>query len=673
MVKQRGARKKTRKGALGAAPGAKKGGGAAAAGGATPPLFKKLESTDDDEREHGCLAIASLAAEGSKEIQELLRHGAIEALTLRLTDHLLRVRLAAAAAVRAMVAAGGGTVCSAILSSGMVGALVAQLQDSGQGGTGSATVTEAPEGREAALDQLLVQVILTLTLCCQSSSEAVEALTERPVLDVCLAFLRPSTADGAAAPRAPLVEMVTLLLTLVEDNPSAVAYLTQPPASAPALVLLALGQMPSAPPLLQALTASTVVSLALQQRGDPRAPLAQAVEGWAWSTLSSIATADSLGAFGAAVATPAQLVTMLPAARAQLKSLEALNDAVFEEVDGAVSSGLPLLETLLPRCLAIPDAGANAAAVGAIAAAAAQSEANNTAQAEAAATNPEGADPATAANAAAATAAGGGAQSMTMLQGGYQGFDEEGAVVSELWSLVRAVPTHACRCVANLLANEQRINGSQLESLPRSAVWEPLLAAWLATSSSVATAAAAAAAGAAAPAGNGNGDVEACELLDAITGALLAMLQRLPALAASVAASEPEVSAILQAAGAQHAKARTHALSMLAVVGVHLTSVDALVAAGTAALTSVVDGRWPAATLLAALEVLFDVFGGDQPALQPAAQKLGLAAKLSVVRSFVEQRLSAAEAEADAMQDGSASAALANYGAFVDYAAGNLG
>ena len=57
----------------------------------------------------------------------------------------------------------------------------------------------------------------------------------------------------------------------------------------------------------------------------------------------------------------------------------------------------------------------------------------------------------------------------------------------------------------------------------------------------------------------------------------------------------------------------------------------------------------------------------EQPSLPEAARKLGLAAKLGVVRVFVEQRLTAAAAEGGG-GDGSAGAALANYGAFVDYA-----
>ena len=680
MVKQRGSRKKTRKGAMGARQGGTKGAnGGAAASSDTPPLFRKLVSADDDEREHGCLAIASLASEGTKAIQELLQYNAVEALTIRLTDHLLRVRLAAVGALRGMVSAGGGTVCSAILSSGTVGMLVAQLQDSGPAGTGSATVTESPQGRDVLLDQLLVQVLLTLTLCCQSSAEAVEALTERPVLEACLAFLRQPTAAGAGPLRAPLVEMVTLLLTLVEDNPAAAAYLTQPAATAPALALLSLGQTDGAPPLLQALCASTVTSLVQQQpTNDPTAPLSQGAEGWAWSTLSSLAAADSLGAFGAALkqATPAQqMVLMLPSARAQLKSLEALTDAVFDEQSRAVSCGLPLLEALLPRCLAIPDDAANATAAAAIAAAADSTASKAEGEASSADMAAEGDDAAAAAAAAApaATAGAAAAGGTTLLQGGAVGFDDLGSSMGELWSLVRAVPAHACRCTANLLANEQRLTGDQLATVPRSAVWEPLLAAWAATATKVAASSAAAAA-AAASADHAKEEEEILGgLLSACTGMLLSLLRRQPELGASVVGTEEEIGVILRIAGLPQEKARTEGLAVLAAVGVHISSVDGLVAAGSAALTSVVDGRWPTTTLLAALEFLFEVFGGEQPNLQPAAQKLGLAAKLGVVRGFVEQRLTAAAAEGAGDDDGSLHAALANYGAFVEYAATSLG
>lgn len=667
MVKQRGTRKKTRKGAMGDGRrgGAKAGPSAGAGAAETPPLFRKLESTDDEEREHGCLAIASLATEGAGQMKELMQHGAIEALTLRLTDHMLRVRVAAVAAIRGMVSAGGGPVCSTILSSGTVGMLVAQLQDSGPAGT-AATVAQALENRDAMLDQLLVQVLLTLTMCCQSSGEAVEALTERPVLEACLGFLR--LPDGGTAPvRAPLIEMMTLLLTLVEDNATAVAYLTEPAAAAPALIFVHLGQAPGAPPLLQALCASTVMSLVQQHPSiDPAAPLSQGAEGWAWGVLSSLAVEDSLGAFGAAVQQqpPAQIVpTMLPAARAQLKSLEALTDAVFEEQSGAVTCGLPLLEALVPRCLAIPDHAANATAAAAIAAAADSSASQPQAEAEAAAaaslatgTGPD--DGGAVAAAADGVTTGGG---KTLMQGGYVGFDDVPSSMKELWALVRAVPAHACRCTANLLTNEQRITTAQLSTIPRSAVWEPLLAAWVMTATQAATSSVE----------NTKAEkdhaVASAEFLSACTGVLVSLLQRLPELAASVVASDAEIDGILRVAGLPHEKSRTEGLAILTAVGVHISSVDGLVAAGSAALTSVVDGRWPTPTLIAALEFLFEVFGGDQPSLPDAARKLGLAAKLGVVRGFVEQRLTAAASEGGD-DDGSAGAALANYGAFVDYA-----
>ena len=419
------------------------GGPAGAAASETAPLFRKLESADDDEREHGCLAIASLATEGAREMQELMQHGAIDALTLRLTDHMLRVRLAAVAAIRNMLSAGGAALCSTMLSSGTVGMLIAQLQDSGPAGTAVATVAQSMEKRDVVLDQLLVQVLLTLTLCCQSAAEAVEALTERPVLDACLAFLRlPDGGTGLV--RAPLVEMMTLLLTLVEDNAAAVAYLTEPAAAAPALVLVQLGQAPGAPPLLQALCASTLMSLVNQHpASDPAAPLCQAAEGWAWGVLSSLAVEDSLGAFGAAVQqqAPAQVATMmLPAARAQLKSLEALTDAVFEEQSGAVTCGLPLLEALVPRCLAIPDHAANTAAAAAIAAAA-ESSAQPDAESEAAAaaSTAAGAAPEDGGAAAASASEAPAGSGTTMMHSGYLGFDNVAASMSELWGFVRAV------------------------------------------------------------------------------------------------------------------------------------------------------------------------------------------------------------------------------------------
>eukprot|EP01045_Picozoa_sp_COSAG04_P038612 COSAG04_NODE_10430_length_778_cov_1.069219_2_plen_198_part_01 len=197
MVKQRGVRKKTRTGAIGKKGGAAKGGAAA---GGRPPLFLKLESTDDNEREHGCLAIASLASEGAQEMQELLQHGAVEVLSARLTDSLLRVRLAAVAAIRSMVVAGGGAACSAVVASGTVGPLVAQLAagpggaSGGAGAAAAAAVSDATteEASRALTEQLLVQVLVTLTLLCQGCAEAVEALTERPVLDACIAFLQPA-------------------------------------------------------------------------------------------------------------------------------------------------------------------------------------------------------------------------------------------------------------------------------------------------------------------------------------------------------------------------------------------------------------------------------------------------------------------------------------------------
>lgn len=595
----------------------------------------------------------------ARQVQELLQHGAVEALTLRLTDHMLAVRLAAVAALRSMVSAGGGAVCSAILSSGTVGMLVAQLQDAGPAGTASATVAQTPENRAAKLDQLLVQVLLTLTMCCQRSDETVEALTERPVLEACLGFLRLSEA-GTAPVRAPLVDMVTLLLTLVEDNAAAVAYLTAPAADAPALALLDLGQAPGAPPLLQALCASTVMSLVQQQpNSDPAAPLCQGAEGWAWGVLSSLAVEDSLGAFGVAVQqqAPAQIVpTMLPAARAQLKSLEALTDAVFDEQPGTVTCGLPLLEALVPRCLAIPDHAANATAAAAIAAAdSPQAQAEAAAVAASKVAKPE------AGEAATATAAEG---EKTLLQGGYLGFDNVTSSMSELWALVCAVPAHACRCTANLLANEQRITSAQLATVPRNAVWEPLLAAWTATA---AQAAQAMATGVESSQAERKTAEASAEFLSACTGVLVSLLQRVPELGASVVASEPEIGGILRVAGLPHEKSRTEGLVVLTAVGVHISSVDGLVAAGSAALTSVVDSRWPTTTLIAALEFLFEVFGGEQPSLPQAARKLGLAAKLGVVRAFVEQRLTAAAAQ-DGGGGSNAGAALANYGAFVDYA-----
>ena len=438
---------------------------AGAAASETPPLFRKLESADDDEREHGCLAIASLATEGGREMQELMQHGAIEALTLRLTDHMLRVRLAAVAAIRNMLSAGGGVVCSAMLSSGTVGMLIAQLQDSGPAGTAVATVAQAMENRNVMLDQLLVQVLLTLTMCCQTAAEAVDALTERPVLDACLAFLRLPDGDTAPA-RAPLVEMITLLLTLVEDNAAAVAYLTEPAADAPALVFVQLGQAPGAPALLQALCASTVMSLVKQHpANDPATPLCQAAEGWAWGALSSLAVEDSLSAFGTAIQqhASAQVVpTMLPAARAQLKSLEALTDAVFEEQSGAVTCGLPLLEALVPRCLAIPDHAANAAAAAAIAAAAESSvQPDAESDAAVAASMAAGATPDDGGAAAASACEAPAGSGTTLMQGGYLGFDNVALSMSELWALVRAVsdPLNKSMLLATYLKTINRLIG----------------------------------------------------------------------------------------------------------------------------------------------------------------------------------------------------------------------
>jgi len=596
MVKQRGVRKKTRTGAIGKKGGAAKGGAAA---GGRPPLFLKLESTDDNEREHGCLAIASLASEGAQEMQELLQHGAVEVLSARLTDSLLRVRLAAVAAIRSMVVAGGGAACSAVVASGTVGPLVAQLA-AGPGGAGGGTgaaaaaVSDATteEASRALTEQLLVQVLVTLTLLCQGCAEAVEALTERPVLDACIAFLQPAAAAAAAgsAPRTPLIEMVTLLHTLVEDNPMAVEYMAPAPAAAPALTLVAVGQLDGAPPLLRALCAATVLSL-VQQQPAAAAALAEAAGGWGWPTLTELATFDSLAATSTALAaSPADAGGVSSETRAQtraqLKSLEALTDALFEEggVPASAAQGSALLEALLPRCTAVPDAAATDAAAAAIASAG---------------------EAAAAAGAGASAAAGAGEGGSVLLQGGSHGYDDAGTVLSELWTLVCAVPAHACRCAANLLASEAWLDSAYVAGLPRPAVWETLLAGWVAAAQASAAAAPAAAAAAAAGEQRSGASVH----LAACTGVLVALLRRDAALAATVAQREPELSALLAAASSSDGPARGHGLSLLSLVGCHLNDGEALVATGTAALTSIVDSRWPTATLLAALELIIEVFG----------------------------------------------------------------
>eukprot|EP01044_Picomonas_judraskeda_P017114 COSAG03_NODE_3160_length_2172_cov_7.918958_1_plen_139_part_10 len=105
------------------------------------------------------------------------------------------------------------------------------------------------------------------------------------------------------------------------------------------------------------------------------------------------------------------------------------------------------------------------------------------------------------------------------------------------------MPAHACRCTANLLANEQRITSAQLAAVPRSAVWEPLLAAWIATATQ------AAATGAASTKAERESAEASAEFISACTGVLVSLLQRSPALAASVVANDGEIGAILRIAG----------------------------------------------------------------------------------------------------------------------------
>ena len=232
---------------------------------------------------------------------------------------------------------------------------------------------------------------------------------------------------------------------------------------------------------------------------------------------------------------------------------------------------------------------------------------------------------------------------------------------------MRAVPAHATRCITNLLGNSQCLSTTTLDEFPASVLWATLFHHWQ----------------------RAVGNFDACDenqFAAAITGALLALLERVPTLAHKLgAAADFDLCSLVDIAAAGSSLARAHGLSLLAAIGPHLCSMDHMIAVGTAAITAVVDARQPIVTLISALELVYDVFGSDNPTVLQAAQRLGFAAKLASVCSFVEQRLQEAihassatdprkhiqsrgQAGGQIVDNDRLEAAIANLGAFVDYA-----
>jgi hypothetical protein len=496
MGKSRGRRRKHR-----ASPIASGGGGGAPGAVATAastkqvPLLKKLDSIDDDEREHGCLAVASIAAESREQLQQLVELGTAQILAARIADHVARVRVAAVMAARSMIEAGGGPVSQALLSCGAVGSLVAQLQWCLGALVPEAAAASGAEPSGVVL-ALLGHVLVALKQLCHASADAVVALTERTVFDSCVALLDTS------APVEILVEVVSLLQVLVDENPAGACYLAGSEravgasagtgAHAPLLRLAALGQAQTAPPLLAALCAGTVLSV-VRQSAAPEGHWS-AEEAWAMSALLEIVGRDLLtpavhslsGGATRAAAALAELQALQPQLRAQLKAMEALTDTLLHDPSGADPAGgggassspdddgtngavgQASMRALLPRSTVHPSAADETAAAALLSTPTPTTPPSHGVGNEAAPgelryagapIHGVGNEAAPAAAAAAAVAA----EAAEAPEEAKAGVDA--AVVSEAqtsWALLGAIPAHASRCLANLLANSRRLPDAAL-------------------------------------------------------------------------------------------------------------------------------------------------------------------------------------------------------------------
>lgn len=455
MGKSRGRRRKQRSGGpLGATSAEAAATGQNAGGSSQPraPLLQKLESVDDNEREHGCVAIASLAAEGPEEIQQLLQLGTVELLSARLADHMPRVSLASSKAIRSIVTAGGGAACDVVLGTGTVGLLVQRLV--------YICKNSAPDSTDFGSNIATGgHILVTLTSLCRQRADAVVALTERSVFDCCLALLQ---LPYGQVPNQLFLELLGFLYTLVEDNLDAAAYLTSSQApGAPGLLghVARLGNSDGLSPLLRVLCASTLIS-AVPQCPDQQHSWASETA-WAISTLVELAALDLLAPAAAAVSQGqtgiAGLADLQPAVRAQLKALEALTDALHDAtesttiLDNSGAWGVTVMNSLLPRFAALPDQPTAAAAKALFMAAPAVPVEK----------------PDDAASKAAVEAAKAAAKHAEISRDAKQ-----------TWVLICSVPAHVARCVANLLASEYIVSDAAIRAIPPSAIWATLFASW---------------------------------------------------------------------------------------------------------------------------------------------------------------------------------------------------
>jgi hypothetical protein len=271
---------------------------------------------------------------------------------------------------------------------------------------------------------------------------------------------------------------------LVDENPAGACYLAGSEravgasagtgAHAPLLRLAALGQAQTAPPLLAALCAGTVLSV-VRQSAAPEGHWS-AEEAWAMSALLEIVGRDLLtpavhslsGGATRAAAALAELQALQPQLRAQLKAMEALTDTLLHDPSGADPAGgggassspdddgtngavgQASMRALLPRSTVHPSAADETAAAALLS--------------TPTPTTPPihhgvGNEAAPAAAAAAAVAA----EAAEAPEEAKAGVDA--AVVSEAqtsWALLGAIPAHASRCLANLLANSRRLPDAAL-------------------------------------------------------------------------------------------------------------------------------------------------------------------------------------------------------------------